>query len=185
VGRARATEAPASPFAGLREAVKLIGEVDQLRETLGLGGGGGGAEEDDKPSVPEPAEKPFEVMEVPGGIKWPHGKGLSRVDQLQQFAMLNPDITTKALGQLSQILDRSIVGQFAQYMMQRGNAQQQAAAAGFVQAPPGVGRPASQPPPAPAMPPVVRAPAMVAPPNGTPSPDGFPVAPNGGWQVPS
>jgi hypothetical protein len=167
VGRAREAAVvaaePASPFAGLREAFKMVREATNLQEELaGLTGNrGGGDDEDDERPAANPVEKPFEILEVAGVGKWPYGDKLSTFEQIKTFAMLNPDITMGAVSKASELIDKSALGAFFRFLIERGTAAQRAAAQGAIERGMGRGSPGSSPPPA--MPPVIRPPAFARP----------------------
>ena len=148
----------------------LLRELGKLRqEFAGLTGEGDeGEEEEPTPPVEEP---PFKIAEM-GGYKWPHGKGLSRLDQFQQFMMLNPNVSLQLLQGVSKIIDQSAIRGLLETLVQRGNPQQAAAAQQAIQQ--GLGGAPAAP-----LPPVVRPsslPAAIA--NGAPpAPPSPPVGP--------
>lgn len=162
VGRAvrEVAAEPASAFAGLREAFKMVREATAFQEEIaGLAGGGRGGDDEGEERSQNPIEKPFEVMEVAGVGKWPYGDKLSTFEQIKTFAMLNPDITMGAVSKASEMIDKSALGAFFRFLIERGTTAQRAAAQGAISQ--GMARPPSAPPP-PMMPPVIRPPAFAA-----------------------
>lgn len=157
VGRAVAAAEPVSPFAGLREAFKMVREATNFQEELAVITGRG---DDDETPAANPIEKPFEVMEVAGVGKWPYGDKLSTFEQIKTFAMLNPDITMGAVSKASEMIDKSALGAFFRFLIERGTAAQRTAAQGAISQ--GMARPIPGSSPPPAMPPVIRPPAFSA-----------------------
>lgn len=171
VGRAPREEAaivraaaPESAVDQLKGALSLLRDFRKINEELS-GMTNAGDDDDDEEPAPK-VEAPFQVAELPGGYKWPHGKGLGRMDQIQQFAMLNPNVTVKFVEGLSKILDQSAIRQMLEYLVVRGNPGQQQVAQQALQQPGFAGPPTH-------LPPVVRQ----QPSSPPPAANGMPVAP--------
>jgi len=144
---------PPDPMGQIKSAVGMLKTFREMSEEI-LGDGGKDDEDEE--------DKPFRVMDLPGGVKWPYGDDLPWTEQVRQFAMLNPNVSMQFLQGFTGILDKSVIGQAIAQFAQRAGVP-----AGAVP-PPGVGAPPPAPGLAPApthLPPAMRpAPGMAAPP---------------------
>jgi hypothetical protein len=124
VGRAVAEKA-VSPLDSVKEVIGFLNEMDKVKGALGIGAP---TVEKEEPEEPEP--DPFKVYNIPGtDIKWPHaaqGEELSTAEQAKQFLALNPELSFKILGKVTEIVDHTTIGQFFRHMMERANPQQAA-----------------------------------------------------------
>jgi hypothetical protein len=115
------TTKPMTAMENVKEVVGFLKQMDEVKGALGLGAA------DDKPEVPDEVDPPFNVYNVPGtDVQWPHGEGLSTAEQAKQFLALNPELSFRILGKVTEIVDHTTIGQFFRHMMERANPQQQA-----------------------------------------------------------